>query len=92
MTTSTPRRTVDQTPAGPVQPGRPSSPVAAAGTPAGGAPPHGASPAGPDLCRCGHGVGLHDIRTNKSRGACLFMTGPGGVRCECTNYGTGEPG
>ena len=89
MTASTPERTVDQAPAGPVQPGRP-LPRAAPGTPAGGAPPHGASLAGPDLCACTHGVGLHDIRANQSRGACLFIAGPRGTRCGCTNYATGE--
>ena len=64
------------------EPGMP-LPVAAPGSnPVGDASPPGASPTGPDA-PCGHGIGLHDIRTNGKRGACSVFTGPRGKQCEC---------
>jgi hypothetical protein len=73
-------RTAPASTAAAVEPG-PSPPVAGPGTPAGGAPAS-ASPAGPYV-PCGHGIGIHEIRGNGTRGACLFIAGPHGTRCAC---------
>lgn len=37
-------------------------------------------------CICGHGIGLHDIRTNGTRGRCSYLAPPRGAQCICPSF------
>jgi hypothetical protein len=61
--------------------------------PHGPAPAVAATAAGPwpgayqhKTCTCGHGIGEHAIRANKTRGACSRSTGPKATPCPCKSY------
>lgn len=39
-----------------------------------------------EVCRCGHGVAMHDLNRKGERTACWVIIGPKGVRCLCRMF------
>jgi hypothetical protein len=44
-----------------------------------------------EVCRCGHGVAMHDLNRKGERTACFVMLGPKGIRCMCKEFRTEKP-